>query len=292
MSTRRCLRPASVAAPWCDHSPQRLQAAAPGAHHLGSPPLPMGVVDHRGGAEGQAPASTTAARACSNCSRISCASLSGSVSPGGMRVVASSGACRASSSCSTLCAGTQPMVLREGGSRGGALPWSLPGGRCRHRAWPASRRYWRLSRARSSTVRQVAAQQGEVVLVVHLADAAQQVGGVLVVQVAHQGVARIGGHGHHAAFLQQGGGLLKQARLGFSGELRNAWAMARRSVGGLDALRQQIPDRLEVGGQRGSVPRSVCDSSGLANRCRARRPGQIPVPWRHSSRLRRLNGCP
>ncbi|MNL78571.1 hypothetical protein D3C87_2049970 [compost metagenome] len=51
------------------------------------------------------------------------------------------------------------------------------------------------------------------VFVVHLADAAHAVDGVLVVQVAHQCVAGVGGHGQNAALLQQHGALLEQARL-------------------------------------------------------------------------------
>ncbi len=60
---------------------------------------------------------------------------------------------------------------------------------------------------------QVAAQQRQVVLVVDLADAAQLVGGGFVVQLAGQRVARIGGHGQHAALREQRRGLLQQARL-------------------------------------------------------------------------------
>ena len=61
--------------------------------------------------------------------------------------------------------------------------------------------------------RQVAAQQREVVFFIHLANAAQAVCRVLVVQVADQGIARIGGHGHDAALLQQRSGLLEQPGL-------------------------------------------------------------------------------
>ena len=62
-------------------------------------------------------------------------------------------------------------------------------------------------------LRQVAAQQGEVVFFVHLADAAQAVYRVLVVQVADQRVAGVRGHGHDAALLQQQRGLLEQPGL-------------------------------------------------------------------------------
>ena len=50
-------------------------------------------------------------------------------------------------------------------------------------------------------------------LVVHPADLAQVVGRGLVVEVAGQGIARIGGHGQHPAALEQRHGLLEQARL-------------------------------------------------------------------------------
>ena len=60
---------------------------------------------------------------------------------------------------------------------------------------------------------QVAAEQGEVVFVVHLADAAQLVGGIFVVEVADQRIAGVGGHGGHTTTVQQGSGLFQQARL-------------------------------------------------------------------------------
>ena len=56
---------------------------------------------------------------------------------------------------------------------------------------------------------QVAAQQGEVVFVVHAPDAAQAVGGGFVVKVADQGVAGVRGYGQDLAFLQHGDGLLE-----------------------------------------------------------------------------------
>ena len=51
------------------------------------------------------------------------------------------------------------------------------------------------------------------VALVDLADAAQLIDRRLVVQVADQGVAGIGGHGQHAAAVQQCRRLLEQARL-------------------------------------------------------------------------------
>jgi hypothetical protein len=46
--------------------------------------------------------------------------------------------------------------------------------------------------------RQVLAKQGEVVLVVHLPNAAHFFDGVFVVHVANQGIAGISGNGQHA----------------------------------------------------------------------------------------------
>jgi hypothetical protein len=60
---------------------------------------------------------------------------------------------------------------------------------------------------------QVAAQQRQVVFLVHSADAAQLVGSGFIVQVADQGVAGVGGHGQHAALVEQLHGLLEQTRL-------------------------------------------------------------------------------
>ena len=50
-------------------------------------------------------------------------------------------------------------------------------------------------------------------LVVHTTDAAQVVYGGLVVQVADQGIAGVGGYGQNTAFFQQGNGLFEQAWL-------------------------------------------------------------------------------
>ena len=68
------------------------------------------------GSIGQAPASSTAASCFCSRARMSCGSFIGSVSPGAMSVVASSGApCSASSSWVTRWSGTRnPMVRREG----------------------------------------------------------------------------------------------------------------------------------------------------------------------------------
>ena len=55
------------------------------------------------------------------------------------------------------------------------------------------------------------------VLVVDLADLAQALGGALVVEVADQGVAGVGGHGDDAAGVQHLGGLPQQAHLGVVG---------------------------------------------------------------------------
>jgi putative membrane protein len=52
-----------------------------------------------------------------------------------------------------------------------------------------------------------------VMLVVHLANAAQPFGGGLVVQVAHQRIAGIGGYGGNAASVQDAGRLLQKAGL-------------------------------------------------------------------------------
>ena len=60
---------------------------------------------------------------------------------------------------------------------------------------------------------QVAAQQGQVVFVVHATDATQAVGCGFVIKMADQRVAGIGGNRQHAAFFQHGHGLLEQARL-------------------------------------------------------------------------------
>jgi hypothetical protein len=60
---------------------------------------------------------------------------------------------------------------------------------------------------------EVAAQQGQVVLVVHRADAAQTFGRGLVVQMAHERIARIGRDRRDAARVQDLRGLLQQARL-------------------------------------------------------------------------------
>ena len=49
--------------------------------------------------------------------------------------------------------------------------------------------------------------------VVHAADAPQLVGRAFVVHMANQGVAGVGGHGQHAALVEQLHGLLEQARL-------------------------------------------------------------------------------
>ena len=62
-------------------------------------------------------------------------------------------------------------------------------------------------------LRQVAAQQREVVLVVDAAHAAQLLDGVLVVEVAHERVARVGGHRGEAAVVQDLRGLAQQADL-------------------------------------------------------------------------------
>ncbi|KAF5289274.1 hypothetical protein FQR65_LT20856 [Abscondita terminalis] len=64
---------------------------------------------------------------------------------------------------------------------------------------------------------QVATQQREVVLVVDLADAAQPLHRRAVVQVADQGIARIGGDGQNGALAQHLGGLFDQAGLGIIG---------------------------------------------------------------------------
>ena len=55
------------------------------------------------------------------------------------------------------------------------------------------------------------------VLVVHTPNPAQFVGGGLVINVAHQGVAGVGGDRQNLAFFKQGNGLLEQARLGVFG---------------------------------------------------------------------------
>ena len=60
---------------------------------------------------------------------------------------------------------------------------------------------------------QVAAQQRQQVPLVDLADLAQASGGRLVVEVAHERVARIGGDRRHASCMQDLRGLLEQAGL-------------------------------------------------------------------------------
>ncbi|MNS89553.1 hypothetical protein D3C72_1235690 [compost metagenome] len=66
-------------------------------------------------------------------------------------------------------------------------------------------------------LRKVTAQQCEHALLIDLADAAQPVDHLLVVQLADKGVAGVGGHGQNASVLEHGRSLLEQARLGIVG---------------------------------------------------------------------------
>ncbi|MNV42602.1 hypothetical protein D3C71_1342820 [compost metagenome] len=108
------------------------------------------------------------------------------------------------------------------------------------------------------------------VFVVHLADPAQAVDGILVVELADQRIARIGGHGHNAAFLQQHGGLLEQTWLRVIGV--DFEILGHGNCKGVIAIdqaagRMRCPSSSHTGvsapGSRGRVPRSVCDSVGL-----------------------------
>jgi hypothetical protein len=129
---------------------------------------------------------------------------------------------------------------------------------------------------------QVAAQQGQVVLLVDAADAAQLVGRRLVVEVAGQRVARIGRDGHDAAAIEQGRGLLEQANLGIvrmDAEMLGhgvSLSCQRRRFGPADHRRRpdtpglhwmRSASRSQTGvssaGRLGSVPRSMRLSSGL-----------------------------
>ena len=95
---------------------------------------------------------------------------------------------------------------------------------------------------------QVAAQQGEVVLVVYPANLAQTVDGGFVVQMADQGIARIGGHGQHAALGEQCHGLFEQARLRVVRmDLKQLCHAETAAL--LDAVGEQFPHRCEVTGQ-------------------------------------------
>jgi hypothetical protein len=60
---------------------------------------------------------------------------------------------------------------------------------------------------------QVSAQKGEMVFVVHTAHLAQMVGGGFVIQVANQGIARVGRHRQDATLVQQSDGLFEQTNL-------------------------------------------------------------------------------
>ena len=64
---------------------------------------------------------------------------------------------------------------------------------------------------------QVPAEQGEVVLIVHTADAAQGICRRLVIEVADQRVAGVGRYRNNLALFKQSHGLLEQARLGIVG---------------------------------------------------------------------------
>ncbi len=66
-------------------------------------------------------------------------------------------------------------------------------------------------------LRQVAAQQREVVLVVDLADAAQPLHRRAVVQMADQCIAGVRGNGQDGALAQHVGGLLDETGLGIVG---------------------------------------------------------------------------
>ena len=68
---------------------------------------------------------------------------------------------------------------------------------------------------------QITAQQSQVVFGIHPAQLAQPVAGGLVVDVAHQGIARIGGNGQHLAARQQIHCLLNSACLRIDGMKRN-----------------------------------------------------------------------
>ena len=52
---------------------------------------------------------------------------------------------------------------------------------------------------------------------IHTSDATHLVDGGFVIQMADQGIARVGGHGHHPASSQQFDRDLDQARLGIFG---------------------------------------------------------------------------